>query len=119
MLAAVVIDHGARASRSPALRSNMVRGVTYHSRKSTAAPPVNRVVVSGTFTKTCGKIPPDTRMKVDGRPAERRFASDTTNPHANAASGANISPTHAMPPVANSEAFKLPRREAFGITTGN
>src|SRR5260370_33028926 len=90
MLAAVVIDHGATASRSPALRSKMVRGVTYHSRKSTAAPPVNRVVGSGTFTKTCGKIPPDTRMKVDGRPAERPSGNDTTNPHASAACVGNI-----------------------------
>src|SRR5260370_42354771 len=112
MLAAVVIDHGATASRSPALRSKMVRGVTYHSRKSTAAPPVNRVVVSGTFTKTCGKIPPDTRMKVDGRPAERRLASDTTSPHANAASGAHINPTHALPSVANNEAFKITSPDA-------
>src|SRR5258708_31448750 len=99
MPAAVVIDHGARASRSPALRSNMVRGVTYHSRKSTAAPPVNRVVVSGTFTKTCGKIPPDTRMKVDGRPAERRLAHDTTNAHPNAGRRAKITPTDTTAPV--------------------
>src|SRR5258708_32863662 len=113
MPGAVVIDRGATASRSPALRSNMVRGVTYHSRKRTAAPPVNRVVVSGTFTKTCGKIPPDTRMKVDGRPAERRLASDTTRPPAKPASRANINTTDARPSVAHNQALKMPRRYVF------
>src|SRR5258708_40309150 len=110
MPAAVVIDHGARASRSPALRSNMVRGVTYHSRKSTAAPPVNRVVVSGTFTKTCGKIPPDTRMKVDGRPAERRVASGTNSPHAKAVHRSKINPTHRKPSVGKKPRIQNPQR---------
>src|SRR5260370_41158751 len=107
MLAAVVIDHGATASRSPALRSKMVRGVTYHSRKSTAAPPVNRVVVSGTFTKTCGKIPPDTRMKVDGRPAERRLASRPNSTNTKGARCANNSPNRRMTSGRDNEEVKL------------
>ena len=45
-----------------------MRGVTYHSRNRNAAPPVSKNVVSGTFKSTSGRIPPDSRMNLDGKP---------------------------------------------------
>src|SRR4051794_6484773 len=97
----------------------MARGVTYHSKKSRAAPFVNKVVVSGTFKKICGSIPPDKRINCDGKPDERRFARDITRPHTSTTNGVRSDPTEAMPSVAKREAFKLPSRYAFAITIDN
>ena len=81
----------------------------YQSKKSMAAPYVNNVVVSGTFRKVCGRIPPDNRMNLDGKPDDRQLPRDMRSPHASTAIGARINPTEAMPSVANREALKLPR----------
>src|ERR1700687_2006090 len=58
--------------------SNIVRGVTYQSRKRTAAAFVNNVIVSGTFKKICGRTPPDNRINLDGKPDDIRLPRDIT-----------------------------------------
>ena len=88
--------------------SNIARGVMYHSKKRMAAPYVNNVVVSGTFKKICGRIPPDNRMNLGGKPDDRRLPRAITSPHVSPAIGAKIGPTEAMPSVANREALKFP-----------
>src|SRR5437899_3121301 len=88
--------------------SNIARGVMYQSKKRMAAPYVKNVVVSGTFKKVCGRIPPDNMMKLDGKPDDRRLPKDITSPHASIANGAKTNPTEAIPSVANRDALKLP-----------
>ena len=73
-----------------------------------AAPCESRVVVSGTLRRICAMVAPETRMKPAGSPADSRLTSAMTRPQANTASGAHITPTDAMPSVANSDALKLP-----------
>jgi hypothetical protein len=59
VLGALAIDRCEGAAGLPAFWSNMARGVTYQSRKRSTAPFVSKVVVSGTFKKTCGSMPPE------------------------------------------------------------
>ena len=80
----------------------------YQSRKSKAAPFDNKVVENGTFRKTWGRTPPDNKTNLGGKPDESRLLKAMTSPHASVESGANASPTEAIPSVANSDALKLP-----------
>ncbi len=105
----LLIDKSATMTDELVLGSNMVRGIIYQSRKRSAAPFVNKVVVSGTFKKICGRIPLDNKINLGGKADERRLTSAITSPQASAESGASIGPIDAMPSVANSEAFRLPR----------
>ena len=67
-------------------------------RKRKAAPLLNRFVVSGIFRKLCKIMPLDSRTKLDGRPADRRFAG--RSPAAsNIATGAESSRPKQCPPL--------------------
>ena len=60
------------------------------------APWLSKTVVNGMFSRVCGKLPPESKMKSVGfRPADTRFPSAITSPQANAVTGAKIGPTEA------------------------
>lgn len=87
------------------MRSNIARGVRYQSKNIIPIPCVRKAVDRGTLSRIWGKIEPEIKIKLAGKPAERRFPRPTTSPYINAVTGANNGPTEAMPSVANDDAL--------------